>query len=135
LERAKTACDALNDRFGAIATPAAVPDYTATADVLENACAVICTGVEGVVLLPETIWKNHPTIRVLADVNAVPPLGIEGTQAHWNGQAVNDKQVFGALGIGGLKMRIHKKCIARLFESNDLVLDAEEIMAIARNLN
>jgi alpha-glucosidase len=41
---------------------------------------------------------------------------------------------FGALGVGGLKMRIHKACVARLFERNDLVLDAETIADVAREL-
>ena len=43
--------------------------------------------------------------------------------------------VFGALGVGGLKMKIHKACIARLFERNDLVLDAETIAEVARDLS
>jgi hypothetical protein len=41
---------------------------------------------------------------------------------------------FGALAIGNLKMRVHKACIARLFERNDLVLDAETIADVAREL-
>ena len=41
---------------------------------------------------------------------------------------------FGAFGVGALKMKIHKACIARLFEQNDLVLDAETIAEIARGL-
>ena len=134
LERATAACDALSERFEAVATPAAVADYSTTVEVLENACAAICTGVEGVMLIPARIWENHPTIRVVADVNAVPPLGIEGTQSHWDGQQVNGKRVYGAIGIGGLKMKVHKKCVARLFERNDLILDAEEIMVIAKEL-
>jgi hypothetical protein len=31
-------------------------------------------------------------------------------------------------------MKIHKACIARLFERNDLVLDAEAIAELAREL-
>ena len=42
---------------------------------------------------------------------------------------------FGALGVGKLKMKIHKACIARLFEQNDLVLDAETIAEVARALS
>ena len=38
------------------------------------------------------------------------------------------------LGLGGLKMKIHKACIARLFERNDLVLDAETIAEVATEL-
>jgi hypothetical protein len=32
-------------------------------------------------------------------------------------------------------MKIHKACIARLFERNDLVLDAETIADLARELS
>ena len=102
--------------------------------MLEGACAAVCTGVEGIQLVPESIWREHPTLRVLADVNAVPPLGVEGTKATWNGKEVDGKLLYGALGIGDLKMKVHKRSIARLFERNDLVLDAEGIMESAKEL-
>ena len=134
LERAEAACAALEERFGAKAFPASVADMDATAEILEGAHAVVCTGVEGVTLITESIWKKHPTLKVLADVNAVPPLGVEGTQVHWDGEEVEGKRLFGAIGIGGFKMKVHKRSIARLFERNDLVLDAEEIMKTAKEL-
>jgi hypothetical protein len=134
MERAKAACAALEERFGAKASPAAVADVAATEGVLESACAVVCTGVEGVMLVPETVWRKNSTLRVLADVNAVPPLGVEGTQAGWDGEEIDGKRFYGALGIGGFKMKVHKRSIARLFERNDLVLDAEEIMVSAKEL-
>ena len=134
LNRAETARAALGERFGAKTTPAAVADNIATASVLEGAHAAVCTGIEGVTLIPEAIWRENPTLRVLADVNAVPPLGIEGTQVHWDGEEIEGKRLFGAIGIGGFKMKVHKRSIARLFERNDLVLDAEEIMKIAKEL-
>jgi len=95
---------------------------------------VLCTGVEGVSLLPEDMWREHETLAVLGDVNAVPPLGIEGSKPTWDGEEVDGKKVFGALAIGDLKMKIHKRCIQRLFEQNDLVLDVEEIEAVAKEL-
>jgi len=44
------------------------------------------------------------------------------------------KILFGALGFGALKLALHRACIARLFEQNDLVLDAEEIYGIAKDM-
>jgi hypothetical protein len=41
---------------------------------------------------------------------------------------------YGAFGVGNFKTKLHKRCIARLFEQNDLVLDAEAIADIARSL-
>ena len=88
----------------------------------------------GVLLAPESIWAKHPTISVLADVNAVPPLGIEGIESTWDGVEKHGRIIFGAIGIGGLKMKIHRAGIARLFKQNGLVLDAEEIYATAKEI-
>jgi hypothetical protein len=44
------------------------------------------------------------------------------------------KILFGALGFGALKLALHRACIGRLFEQNDLLLDAEEIYTIAKTM-
>jgi hypothetical protein len=44
------------------------------------------------------------------------------------------KRIYGGIGIGALKLKLHRACIARLFETNDLVLDAEEAFLIAQSL-
>jgi hypothetical protein len=84
--------------------------------------------------VPRDAWAARAGLRAIADVNAVPPLGVEGIEVTDNGVERNGVTVFGALGVGGLKMKIHKACIARLFERNDLVLDAETIAEVARSL-
>ena len=43
-------------------------------------------------------------------------------------------RVWGAVGVGGTKMKIHKKAIQELFTSADKVLDAEDVLAIGRAL-
>ena len=68
------------------------------------------------------------------DLNAVPPLGIEGVDVNDAGVKRNGVIVFGAFGIGNFKTKLHKACVARLFTRNDLVLDAEAIAEIAREL-
>jgi hypothetical protein len=50
------------------------------------------------------------------------------------GTISHGKIVFGPLGFGALKLALHRACIARLFEQNDLVLDAEEIYGIAKRM-
>ena len=44
------------------------------------------------------------------------------------------KTVFGAIGFGALKIALHRACIARLFEQQDLVLDGDEIYALAKTM-
>lgn len=132
--RAESACAAIKGRFGVDVSPATVTDLEATRRILEEAHAVLCTGAAGVTLVPEAIWSENATLQVLADVNAVPPLGVGGIESTWDGTEKHGKKVFGALGIGGFKMKIHRGSVARLFEQNDLVLDAEEIFATAKEL-
>ena len=64
----------------------------------------------------------------------VADLTLEDFEVTDDGATREGVTTFGALGIGGLKMKIHKACIARLFEKNDLVLDAESIAELAESL-
>jgi hypothetical protein len=73
-------------------------------------------------------------LRVAIDLNAVPPLGIEGVEATDKGQERDGVVCYGALGVGATKMKVHKAALARLFDSNDQVLDAEEVYALAEAL-
>ena len=58
----------------------------------------------------------------------MPPLGIEGVEVDATRPKERDGVIcYGAIGVGGTKMKIHKAAVARLFESNDQMLDAEEI--------
>ncbi|MEX0641539.1 MAG: bifunctional NADP-dependent methylenetetrahydromethanopterin dehydrogenase/methylenetetrahydrofolate dehydrogenase, partial [Pirellulales bacterium] len=95
---------------------------------------VIAAGAAGVQLLPADVWRAAESLRVAIDLNAVPPVGIEGIKPTDAGTAQGSVTCYGALGVGQAKMRIHKAAIRRLFESNDQVLDAEQILQIGRSL-
>jgi len=128
------AVEAIQQRFGGSVRAVTMPDSSHAASVLEGAEMVLNAGGAAVCLVPRDAWARRPGLRAAADVNAVPPLGIEGIEVTDNGAERHGVAVFGALGVGNLKMKIHKACIARLFERNDLVLDAETIADIAREL-
>ena len=134
MERAQEACTSIKQRFGVEVMPVKVAKADDVGQVLTEAYAVLCTGAAGVTLIPESIWAELPNLKILADINAVPPLGIDGIEVTWDGQEKHGKIIFGALSIGGFKMKIHRAAIARLFEKNDLVLDAEEIYKIAKKI-
>ena len=70
----------------------------------------------------------------MADANATPPIGIGGTDMMDRGEERNGKIIWGAIGFGTLKLALHRACIAKLFESNDLILDAEEVFALAKDM-
>ena len=130
--------EALQTRFGGTAagtiSAATMTDAAQAAQVLDGAALLVSAGPAGVCLVPRAAWAGRAGLRVAADLNAVPPQGVEGIEAQDNGTERDGVIVFGALGVGGLKMKIHKACIARLFESNDAVLDAETIADVAQAL-
>jgi methylenetetrahydrofolate/methylenetetrahydromethanopterin dehydrogenase (NADP+) len=101
---------------------------------LEGANIVLAGGPAGVQVLRQEAWSANPTIELLADYNAAEPLGIEGVEAGDDLVEREGKLVLGALGIGGKKMKTHKACVRRLFESNDLVLGADGVYAVAREI-
>lgn len=124
----------LRDRFGGSITSTTSADVRETTKAMEGAELVLAAGPEGVVLLPRDVWSNRSGLRVAADVNAVPPLGIEGVGVMDKAKEYGEVRALGALAIGGLKMKLHKACIVQLFERNDLVLDAEAIYDVAAGL-
>ena len=85
-------------------------------------------------LLPAEVRRKSPSLKVVVDLNAVPPLGIEGIEVADKGAERDGVICFGAIGVGGMKMKIHTRAIQRLFESNDASLDAEEVFALGREV-
>jgi methylenetetrahydrofolate/methylenetetrahydromethanopterin dehydrogenase (NADP+) len=101
---------------------------------LDGAQIVLSAGPAGVLVLRRDFWAAHPTIELLADYNAAEPLGLEDTKATDDLADYDGKLVLGALAIGGPKMKVHKTCVGRLFESNEAVLDTDAVYEIAREL-
>ena len=133
-EAGERARDFVVKRFGGTVRATTVHDTSEVAQALEGAAVVLNAGPAGVMLVPRSAWAKRTGLRVAADVNAVPPLGIEGIETLDDGVTKEGVICFGALAIGNLKMKLHKACIARLFQRNDLVLDAETIADVAREL-
>jgi methylenetetrahydrofolate/methylenetetrahydromethanopterin dehydrogenase (NADP+) len=134
LDRAQAACSAMHARFGVSLTAMSASDGRSTAEALDGAHVAFGAGAAGVHLLSAAQWQSHPTLEVLADVSTEPPLGFEGLDIMDKATSRHGKLAFGGIGIGALKLKLHRACIAKLFERNDIVMDAEEVYALARTL-
>src|SRR5690606_14530301 len=119
---------------GATLEPAAMTSESETQARLEGVELVIAAGGAGVVLLPLETRRSLSALRVAIDLNAVPPAGIEGVGVTDVAVERDGVSCHGAIGVGGRKMRIHRAAIGSLFEANDRILDAEEILAIGAAL-
>ena len=133
-EVVQAACDSIHARFGIVVEAIEAPTQGERGAAIEGAQIVLATGAAGIPLLDEKQWQSSAALELLADANATPPAGIEGVGQSDRGVSKHGKILFGALGFGALKLALHRACVARLFEQNDLLLDAEEIYDVAKTM-
>ncbi len=133
-EVVQAACDSIHARFGIVVRAVEATTNAERGAAIEGAQIVLATGAAGITLLDEKQWQDNATLELMADANASPPPGIEGVGPNDRGLLKHGKILFGSLGFGALKLALHRACIARLFEQDDLILDAEEIYAIAKTM-
>jgi hypothetical protein len=133
--RAEAVCGTLRSKVqGANVEPAGTGTPGDLQAALTGRILVVAAGAAGAVLLPRAARAACPELRVAIDLNAVPPLGIEGVEVSDKGTNRDGVIGYGAIGVGDTKMKIHRAAVARLFESNDQVLDAEEVYALGEAL-
>jgi len=134
LERAQETCNLIKERYSVEVKSLEVADDSATEGAVSDKDIAIATGPEGIQVLPKSIWSKFPQLRILADVNAVPPAGIEGVGIQDDCKDLEGKTAIGALAIGGLKMKCHHKLVEKLFEDNKTVFDLEKVYGITEEL-
>lgn len=132
MERARSVGERLKEELGAEVTPYETATEEGLRQALEGVHILVATGAAGVQLVKRELWTANPTIEVMADVNAVPPAGIEGLEVRDDGTEREGKKCLGPLAIGSLKMRTHKECLRRLFTRSDLILDIKEVYEISK---
>lgn len=135
LERAQQAAAAVQSQVdGSEVQGVATATGEDTLLAAKDSEVIIAAGAAGIQLISKSVWEQCEQLKVLIDLNAVPPLGIEGVDVMDKAKADGQQILYGAIGVGGTKMKIHKAAIASLFESNEQVLDAEEIYSIGESL-
>ncbi len=135
LARAETVAQDVRDAVaGASLEALETSSESSVTAALDGADVLIAAGGAGVQLVSKADRQRAETLRFVADLNAVPPVGVEGIEPTATAVEDGSAVTYGAIGVGGLKMKIHKAAIEKLFSTNDLALDAEEIYAIGRDL-
>lgn len=100
----------------------------------QGAELVIASGAVGVQLLSAEQRTSLSSLKVAIDLNAVPPVGVEGVEVFDKAVEHDGVICYGAIGVGGTKMKIHKAAVRKLFTANDLVLDTDAIFEIGQEL-
>jgi hypothetical protein len=131
IERSKKIVEQMKADYGVDVIPGESRSDEEVKSLLSDAEVAIAAGPAGVCVIPESVIKGNSSLKVVADVNAVPPLGVAGIEVMDNGTEKDGIKYYGAIAIGNFKMKVHHGAIATLFESNDLFLDETTIYDIA----
>lgn len=135
LDKAQAACEQLAGKVDAqrVTAHETQTEHGRQA-ALDGVQVIIGAGAAGVTLLSEPEWQSLESLRVLIDLNAVPPVGIAGVEPFDKAVERGNVRCYGAIGVGGTKMKVHKAAIERLFTSNTHELDTAAIFDLARTI-
>ncbi len=131
LQRSKATTDQMKKAYNVDVIPGETRSDEAVVNLLKDAHVAVAAGPAGVCIVSEKSWSSSPTLEVIADVNAVPPLGVEGMEVMDDGVEKQGVRFYGAIAIGNFKMKVHRGAVASLFDSNDLFLDETTLYDIA----
>jgi len=132
--KAEVTCEAVRSKVeGANIWPCETGTVDGLAAAADSVEVIIATGAAGIQLLSAEQRSRIGSLKVAIDLNAVPPVGIEGVEVF--DKAVEQDGVFcyGAIGVGVTKMKIHKAAVKKLFTVNDRLLDTAAVFEIGQN--
>lgn len=124
-------------RFGVELACADAPDDTAKERCLADAEVVFACGRAGMQILSARHLAVAGRLLAAADINAVPPSGIEGVAAKDDGAPLPGGRGvgIGALAVGNIKFRVQHTLLQRLAETDSAIyLDFREAYDVARQL-
>lgn len=135
LKRSTAVAEKINEEFKeerAKGVEAKTPEEIGAA--IKDAEIVLAAGAAGIQLLPLNTLKEYgKNCKIVADINAIPPLGVEGLKPTWDMKEIIPN-VFGigALAIGVLKSAIEAKMIKMAAEEPKGIFDYKIAYQIAK---
>jgi methylene-tetrahydromethanopterin dehydrogenase len=141
VDTALAVADEYNHRFGCSLKGTYASSEADKARLIAHADIVFCTAKAGIQVINADILDDAKQLKVAGDVNAVPPLGIEGIKRSDMGapliHAVNSKGAVGvgALAVGNVKYQLQNIMLKLMLETDKpLYLDFRDAFNKAREL-
>jgi len=107
------------------------------AKLLASAQVVLAAAKAGIQVISANGLRGAQDLLIAADVNAVPPAGIEGVDVHANAEPLLGSKAFaiGPLAIGNVKYKVESGLFRQMIESEKAVAyDFQDAFSLARTL-
>jgi methylene-tetrahydromethanopterin dehydrogenase len=138
IKRVTDSANEIRTRFNVEVRPADGSDDSKKTAILKENEAVLCAGRAGVQILSKAQLAGATNLLVAADVNAVPPAGIEGLDMQANGDALTPNGIvgLGPLAIGNIKYKTEFGLFQKMIAATKPVqFDFRDAFVLARELN
>jgi methylene-tetrahydromethanopterin dehydrogenase len=135
--RVSRSAEEIAKRFGVRPVPADASNEELKAKLLSHADVALCAGRAGLQILSSALLSQAKRLLVAADVNAVPPAGVEGVDVMADGAVVAGTQIkgIGALAIGRIKYQTQFGLFRQMIEATEPVaLDFRDAFELAQRI-
>ena len=111
------------------------PTAASKIEILKKADVIMCAGIRGVRIIDKEMLNEVKHMKVLLDINAIPPLGIEGIDLNDDMKEIMPGIfTIGALAVGELKHKLEKEILREARTSGKDVYNYNVALPLARKL-
>jgi methylene-tetrahydromethanopterin dehydrogenase len=111
------------------------PTAASKIEILKKADVIMCAGIRGVRIIDKEMLNEVKHMKVLLDINAVPPLGIEGIDLKDDMREIMPGIfAIGAIAVGELKHKLEKEILREARTSGKDVYNYNVALPLARKL-
>ncbi len=111
------------------------PTPASKIEIIKKADIIMCAGVKGVRIIDIEMLNDVKHMKVLLDINAVPPFGVEGIDLKDDmKEMLPGIFVIGALSVGDLKHKVEKEILRDARSNGKEVYNFNVALPIARKL-
>jgi methylene-tetrahydromethanopterin dehydrogenase len=138
IKRVSDGAAEIKARFGVDVKAADGSDDAKKEAIVSGSEAAFCAGRAGVQILSRAQLDARKSLLIVADVNAVPPAGVEGLDVMANGAELNAHGTLGIgpLAIGNIKYKTESGLFKKMIEAEKPVcFDFRDAFTLARELN
>lgn len=134
-EYAENIARLLADRYGVKVKGVFAPTRAEKLEILKKADVIFCAGARGIRIIEKEMFKELKLMKVLIDINAIPPFGIEGIKLKDDMKEVAPG-IFGigALTVGDLKHKLEKEILRESRANGREIYNYSLALQLARKL-
>ncbi len=134
-EYAESIAQLIASRYGVKVKGVFAPTGAEKLEILKKADVVLCAGTRGVRVVEKELLKELKLVKVLVDINAIPPFGVEGIKLNDDMREIAPGLFgIGALTVGDLKHKLEKEILREARSNGKEIYNYNLALQLSRKL-